>query len=215
MAEIIPSLLAADFSNLRKEISRVSETNYLHFDIMDGNFVPNISFGTSIIKALRPYSKQIFDTHLMIINPERYIEEFAKVGSDIITFHVEAVTHLDRVITQVKETGCKVGVALNPATPLSVLDYVLEKLDQVLIMTVNPGFGGQEFIPKMVEKIKFLREIIDKRNLKIKIQVDGGVSLNNLSELSELGIDLFVAGSAVFKADNPAEVLDKMNKILS
>ncbi|NLM96970.1 MAG: ribulose-phosphate 3-epimerase [Halanaerobiaceae bacterium] len=214
MAEILPSLLAADFSNLREEIRNVYEAKILHFDIMDGNYVPNISFGPGIIKALRPYTEQIFDIHLMIVNPERYIEEFVLAGSDVITFHAEAVTHLDRVITQVKETGARAGVALNPHTPLSVLDYVLEKLDQVLIMTVNPGFGGQEFIPQMVEKIKLLRKTIDERNLETKIQIDGGVGLDNLEELAGLGIDLFVAGSAIFSADNPADVLKKMNKIL-
>lgn len=214
MAEILPSLLAADFSNLREEIRKVSEAKILHFDIMDGNFVPNISFGSGVIKTLRPFTKQIFDTHLMIVKPERYIKEFVAAGSDIITIHVEAVTHLDRVITQVKEAGCRVGVALNPHTSLSVLEYVLEKVDQVLIMTVNPGFGGQVFIPQMVEKIKQLKIIISKKSLKTKIQIDGGVSLDNLEELSSLGIDLFIAGSAVFKADNPTEVLEKMNKII-
>ena len=180
---------------------------------MDGQYVPNISFGPGIIEALRPYSKQIFDTHLMILEPEKYIKEFAKAGSNIITIHAEAVTHLDRVINQVKEAGCKVGVALNPATSLSVLDHVLKDLDQVLIMTVNPGFGGQKFIPQMEDKIKDLRKMIDNKNLETMIQIDGGVNLDNIEKLKVLGVDLFVAGSAIFKADDPALILKKMQSL--
>lgn len=215
MAEILPSILAADFSNLLNDIKKVSDSKYLHLDIMDGRYVPNISFGPDIIRTLRPYSSQIFDTHLMIVEPEKYIDEFANAGSDVITFHIEAVTHLDRVIAQVKEAGCEVGVALNPATSLSVLDFVLEKLDQVLIMTVNPGFGGQKFITEMVNKIRLLRKMIDEKGLNTQIQIDGGVNLDNLTSLAQIGVDLFVAGSAVFEANNPAEILKKMNEIIN
>lgn len=214
MADIAPSILAADFTKLGAEIKKVEESNYLHLDIMDGSFVPNISFGPGIIRSLRPLSKQIFDTHLMIAKPERYIEQFADAGSDIITVHAEAVTHLDRVVHQIKETGSKTGVALNPATPLSVLDYVLKDLDQVLIMTVNPGFGGQKFIPQMKKKIKKLRSIIDEQDLQTTIQIDGGVNIANIQDLADLGVDLFVAGSAIFKADAPAAVLKKMKKLI-
>jgi len=213
MADIAPSILAADFANLKKEISKVKEAKYIHLDIMDGQYVPNISFGPGIVEALRPYSKQIFDTHLMIQNPGKYIEKFAKAGSDIITIHAEAVIHLDRVINQVKEAGCKVGVALNPATSLSVLDYVLKDLDQVLIMTVNPGFGGQKFIPQMEDKIKNLRKMIDHKDLETIIQIDGGVTLDNIENLKKLGVDLFVAGSAIFKTEDPALILRKMQSI--
>jgi len=213
MADIAPSILAADFANLRNEISKVKEAKYIHLDIMDGQYVPNISFGPGIVEALRPYSKQLFDTHLMIKNPEKYIDKFAEAGSDIITIQAETVTHLDRVINQVKEAGCKVGVALNPATSLSVLDYVLENLDMVLIMTVNPGFGGQKFIPEMEKKIIQLRKMIDNKDLETIIQIDGGVNLDNIEKLKNLGVDLFVAGSAIFKADDPALILKKMQSI--
>lgn len=214
MADLLPSLLAADFANLYDEIMKVQEANYLHFDIMDGRYVPNISFGADIIRALRPYSRQVFDTHLMIIEPERYIELFAEAGADVITFHYEATTHPHRVVHQVKEAGCKVGIALNPSTSLDVLEYLLEDLDQVLIMTVNPGFGGQKFIPAMVKKIRKLRKIIDERKLDTLIQIDGGVNLENLPELHALGVDLFVIGSAVFGAEDPGEVVRKAKEIL-
>jgi len=213
MADIAPSILAADFANLKKEINKVKEARYIHLDIMDGQYVPNISFGPGIVKALRPYSKQIFDTHLMIQNPEKYIEKFSEAGSDIITIHAESVTHIDRVVNLIKETGCKAGVALNPGTSLSVLDYVLEDLDMVLIMTVNPGFGGQKFIPQMEDKIIRLRKMIDHKALETIIQIDGGVNLDNMEKLKKLGVDLFVAGSAIFKAEDPALILKKMHTI--
>jgi ribulose-phosphate 3-epimerase len=214
MAELLPSILAADFANLHNEIMKVEEAGYLHFDIMDGRYVPNISFGPDIIKALRPYSRQVFDTHLMIVEPERYIDRFVEAGCDVLTFHYEATRHPHRVVQQIKEAGCKVGIALNPSTPLDNLDYLLEDLHQVLIMTVNPGFGGQEFIPAMKEKISKLRKTIDERKLKTLIQIDGGVNLNNLSELKDLGVDLFVIGSAIFGAEDPAGVIKKANSIL-
>lgn len=214
LADIAPSILAADFANLKGEMNKVRESKYIHLDIMDGQFVPNISFGPAVVRALRPYTTQKFDTHLMIIEPEKFIEEFAEAGSDIITIHVEAVTHLDRVVNQVKEAGCEVGIALNPSTPLSVLEYILDDLDQVLIMTVNPGFGGQKFIPQMKNKIDKLREMIDKRDLKTKIQIDGGVNLNNIKDLKKIGVDLFVAGSAIFKTDDPAATLKEIKELI-
>ncbi|MFW5982166.1 MAG: ribulose-phosphate 3-epimerase [Halanaerobiaceae bacterium] len=214
MAEIAPSILAADFSRLYEEIKKVEQAQYLHLDIMDGHFVPNISFGPGIIKSLRPHSKKIFDTHLMIYDADKYIHKFAKAGSDIITIQAEAVNHLDRVIKIIKEEGCQAGLSLNPATPLSILEYVLEELDQVLIMTVNPGFGGQKFIPAMKDKIVNLREMIDSRGLKTRIEIDGGVNIDNIHELKNLGVDLFVLGSAIFKTDNPELTLKELYKII-
>lgn len=212
MSLFSPSILAADFSNLREEIKKVEKADFLHLDVMDGRFVPNISFGPGLIKALRPYSALKFDTHLMIVEPEKYITTFAEVGSDLITVHAEVVTHLDRVISQIKDKGCKAGVALNPATPLNVLGYVLDKIDYVLLMTVNPGYGGQSFIPLMFQKIVKLKELIQENNLDIKIEIDGGVNLDNINELSNAGVDIFVAGSAIFKTDNPADTLAKMRE---
>lgn len=214
MVEIAPSILAADFSKLKDQIKLVSEAKYLHLDIMDGNYVPNISFGPGLIKSIRPHSNQIFDTHLMISHPEKYIDQFAAVGSDIITIQLEAVNHLDRVVNQIKESGCQAGVALNPATPLTMLDYILQDLDQVLIMTVNPGFGGQSFIPQMLAKIEELRKVIDQRGLKTRIEIDGGVNLNNIQDLKARGVDLFVIGSSIFKTDNPTKTLKEFHKLI-
>ncbi len=214
MTEIAPSILSADFSNLREEIRKVSIARYLHLDIMDGAFVPNLTFGPGLIKALRPHTKQVFDTHLMIENPEKYIKLFAEAGSDIITIHAEAVNHLDKVVEQIKEYGCQVGVALNPSTSLSVLDYILEKLDMVLLMTVNPGFGGQEFISGMYTKIKALKNIINTKSLNTKIEVDGGVNVDNIIDIKQAGVDIIVTGSAIFKASNPTQILNIMKNKL-
>ena len=215
MSNFAPSILAADFSKLKEEIEQVTAATYLHLDVMDGRFVPNITFGPMLIKDLRPYSKALFDTHLMIIEPERYIEEFAAAGSDIITVHVEAVTHLDRVVNQIKENGCQAGLALTPTTPLSVLDHILTELDLVLLMTVNPGYGGQRFIPYMIDKIVDLRRLIDQRGLAVKLQIDGGVNSSNVKELAQAGVDIFVAGSAIFGAPDPGQQLKKMEEQLS
>lgn len=203
MLEIAPSILSADFAKLGENIKTVEQAGikYLHIDVMDGLFVPSISFGMPIISSIRKITDMVFDVHLMIENPERYIEEFAKCGADIITVHAEACKHLDRVVTQIKEAGCKAAVALNPATPLSAIEYVLDKLDMVLIMSVNPGFGGQKYIPYSTEKIKELKKMIDAKGLSTLIEVDGGVNASNVTEVEEAGVDIAVMGSAVFNGD--------------
>lgn len=195
-----PSLLAADFSNLAKELHdiKVGGAKYLHIDVMDGLFVPSISFGMPMIKSIRSITDLTFDVHLMIDKPERYIEDFAECGADIITVHAEATGHLNRVIMQIKKLGLKAGVALNPATPLSALDYILEDVDMVLIMSVNPGFGGQKYISTITKKIRELRTIIEQKGLKTDIETDGGIKLHNIREVLEAGANVIVAGSAVF-----------------
>lgn len=198
-----PSLLAADFMNLEKELQEITDggAKYLHIDVMDGHFVPSISFGMPLINSVRKKTELLFDVHLMITNPERYIEDFAKCGADIITVHAESTAHLNRVITQIKELGLKAGVAINPATPLSVLEYVLEYVDMVLVMTVNPGFGGQTYIENSTKKIHDLRKMINERHLNIDIEVDGGIKLHNVKEVMDAGANIIVAGSAVFNED--------------
>lgn len=203
MNYLAPSILSADFSKLGEELSLVEKNgiNMLHIDVMDGMFVPSISLGFPVIESIRRNSKMIFDVHLMIKEPERYIERFVESGADIITVHAEACLHLHRTIQQIRQLGKKCGVALNPATPLSALDYVLEDVDMVLLMTVNPGFGGQAFISAMYEKIQTLREQITKRNLDIDIEVDGGIKVSNTKKALEAGANVLVAGSAVFEGD--------------
>lgn len=215
MLEIAPSILSADFANLGADIKTVEQEGikYLHIDVMDGKFVPSISFGMPIITSIRKNTDMIFDVHLMIEEPERYIAEFAKCGADIITVHAEACLHLDRVIEQIKECGCKAAVALNPATPLSAVEYVLDKLDMVLIMSVNPGFGGQKYIPYATEKIKALKSMIAERNLATLIEVDGGVNASNVQEITDAGVDIAVMGSAVFNGEIKENV-EKIYKII-
>ena len=186
--------------------------DYIHIDIMDGHFVPNLTFGPLVVRAIRGRTKLPFDVHLMMTNPMDYIDEFVDAGADIITVHAEVLPHLHRAIQQIKQKGVKASVSLNPSTPLDVLDYVLEDLDMVLLMTVNPGFGGQEFIPAMIDKIKELRKKIDALNLDVDIQVDEGISLDNIREVAQVGANIFVAGSAVFSAPDPKQMIQDMKK---
>ncbi|OON85501.1 ribulose-phosphate 3-epimerase [Oribacterium sp. C9] len=213
-----PSILSADFGNLTNSIKAAEEAGakYIHFDMMDGTFVPNISFGAPIIKAVRKDIKSFFDVHMMVEEPGRYITDVAKAGADGITVHQEACLHLDRTINQIKEAGLKAGVALNPATPVNTLDYLLPMLDLVLIMTVNPGFGGQKFIPYTLDKIRDLRQKAQEMDLQLNIGVDGGVTLDNISTIRDAGANFFIAGSAVFKPeDRIGENVQAFNKILA
>ena len=207
MLELSPSLLSADFTDLKSEIEVLDKNGvkYLHLDVMDGMFVPNISFGPMIIKQLRPLTNMVFDVHLMIEEPDRYVQNFKDAGADILTVHYEACKHLHRTISYIKSLGMKAGVSLNPATNIDVLDYVLEDLDLVLIMSVNPGFGGQSFIPSAIDKIKNLKAKIRERNLNVIVEVDGGVKTTNVKDVIEAGADLIVSGSDVFA--------DKENRI--
>ena len=218
MSFLSPSLLSANFYNLSEQLDILVENDvkYLHLDVMDGNFVPNISFGPGIIKSLRKKYDFIFDTHLMIVNPENYIENFKEAGCDIVTIHYEATKHPLRVLQQIRQMGMKAGISLNPGTPVEVLDYLWDELDLILIMTVNPGFGGQSFIESQVKKIKRIRELINKNNPEILLEIDGGLKTTNIERLLDLGIDLFVSGSDVFNEDIDLmqAKLDKYKEIL-
>lgn len=208
MNYLAPSILSADFSRLGEELALVEEcgVTMLHIDVMDGMYVPSITLGFPVIESIRKNSNMIFDVHLMIKEPERYLERFAQCGADIITVHAEACLHLHRTLQQIRQLGKKCGVALNPATPLSVLNYVLDDLDMVLLMTVNPGFGGQTFIPAMYEKIRALRDKIAEKDRKIDIEVDGGIKASNTKQVLEAGANILVAGSAVFGEDIAANI---------
>ena len=213
--KVAPSVLAADFRNLRDEIEMVnlSQADWFHLDVMDGRFVPNISFGMLVIEAIKKMATKPLDVHLMIVEPEKYIEQFRAAGADVITVHYEACPHLHRTLEQIRATGSKAGVALNPHTPVSVLEDVLEMTDLVCLMSVNPGFGGQKFIYQTLPKVKKLREMLDERNVSTLIEIDGGVGLQNAESLLQAGADVLVAGSSVFGARDPAYVIRQLKEL--
>ncbi|MCI6675493.1 MAG: ribulose-phosphate 3-epimerase [Clostridiales bacterium] len=214
MIQLVPSILAADFSRLGEELQIIEDAGVkmVHIDVMDGMFVPSISVGLPVISSIRKKSSLCFDVHLMVEDPARYTKQFAEAGADIITIHAEAAKHLHRTICEIKTMGKQVGVVLNPSTPLNVLDYVLDDLDSVLLMTVNPGFGGQDYIPQMTRKISELSAIIKERGLNVNIEVDGGIKLSNVHEVIEAGANWIVAGSAVFGKD-PSQNVKEFHKI--
>lgn len=215
MPLIAPSLLSADFLHLADACKMLneSEADYFHLDVMDGRFVPNISYGMSIIKQIRKASNKFFDVHLMIVEPEKYAEEFKAAGADGLTVHIEACNHLHRNIQQIKSLGMKAGVAINPHTPVFLLKEIIKDIDLVCLMSVNPGFGGQSFIPNSIQKIKELKELIVQNNSTAKIEVDGGVSLENAKEIVNAGADILVAGNAVFSAADPIHTIAQLKKI--
>lgn len=215
MIKLAPSILSADFANLGDELKIIENVNaqYAHIDIMDGHFVPNITIGPPVVKCLRVYSNLIFDVHLMISNPDKYIDEFYEAGADILNIHVEACNHINAAIQKIKKLGIKAAVTLNPATDLNVLEYILEYLDMVLIMCVNPGFGGQKLIPSSFRKIENIANMVQRRNLNVDIEVDGGVNLDNLSQIIDSGANVIVAGSAIFQKDKTAENVKAFQKI--
>ncbi len=212
---IAPSLLSADFANLQRDIEMInnSEADWFHVDVMDGVFVPNISFGFPVITAAKKYAKKPFDVHLMIVNPERYVQEFANAGANIITVHYEACVHLHRVVQQIKATGCKAGVAINPHTPVNLLKDILVDLDLVLVMSVNPGFGGQQFIPQTLNKVRELKQLANQLRPELIIEVDGGVGLSNIGSLIEAGANAFVAGNAIFAAPDPVQMIAELKQV--
>ncbi len=216
MKLIAPSILSADFSRLGEEIKSVEEAgaDWIHIDVMDGHFVPNITIGPLIVEAVKRSTSLTRDVHLMIENPDAYIADFAKAGSSIITVHAEVCNHLHRTIHAIKDLNVKAGVVLNPATPLSAIDWILKDVDMVLLMSVNPGFGGQKFIPQSIEKIKDLKKSIEKRGLNTLIQVDGGINIDTIGMVSEAGADVFVAGSAIFGSENYAETIKQFRSII-
>jgi len=202
MKKLAPSILSADFTRLRDEIKAVEEAgaDYLHIDVMDGHFVPNITIGPLIVEAIKNITSLPLDVHLMITNPDRYIKDFIHAGSNLLSIHMETCPHIQRTLNYIRELGVRPAVVLNPSTSLSTLEYTLEEVDMVLLMTVNPGFGGQKFIPRMIPKIKKLRRLIDEKSLAVELEVDGGINLENISLVSQAGAEVIVAGSAVFKS---------------
>ncbi|AQX05854.1 ribulose phosphate epimerase [Elizabethkingia meningoseptica] len=211
---IAPSVLSADFGNLQRDIEMINESqaDWFHVDVMDGRFVPNISFGFPVMKSIKKHAKKFIDVHLMIVEPEKYVEEFVKEGADLVSVHYEACIHLHRTIHQIKDLGAKAGVVLNPSTPVSVLEDVIADVDLVLLMSVNPGFGGQKFIENTYKKIQQTKEHIEKYNSRALIEIDGGVNQHNAAKLFEAGADVLVAGNAVFSAENPAAMIEELKK---
>jgi ribulose-phosphate 3-epimerase len=212
---IAPSILAADFANLQRDIEMInnSQADWFHIDIMDGVFVPNISFGMPVLEAISRHAKKTIDVHLMIVDPDRYIKTFADLGTNILTVHYEACTHLHRTLQAIKVEGMKAGVALNPHTNIDLLEDVIQDIDLVCIMSVNPGFGGQSFIENTYEKVKKLKELIARKGAKTIIEIDGGVTNKNAKQLAEAGADVLVAGSFVFKADNPTTTIADLKQL--
>lgn len=212
---LAPSILSADFGVLKEQLELIDDAGaqYVHFDVMDGVFVPSISYGMLVLKSIRKYTDRLFDVHLMIVDPERYIKDFAEAGADIITVHAEACKHLDATIDLIKSCGAMAGVAINPATPVSTIKHVLDKVDMVLIMTVNPGFGGQKLIPYTIDKVRELTALCNQVGAKIDIEVDGGINIDTIDDALDAGANIIVAGSAVFKGDvkaNAEALLEKM-----
>ena len=210
---VAPSLLSADFADLKSAVKMINESDagWLHLDVMDGVFVPNISFGLPVVRAVKTVATKPLDVHLMIVNPEKYVSDFRKAGADILTVHYEACTHLHRTIQQIKAEGMKAGVALNPHTPVEVLEDILADIDLVCMMSVNPGFGGQKFIPNTLNKIFRLRDMIKRSKLSVHIEADGGVDLENYKSIVEAGADVLVAGNTVFTSSNPKQVIAQLN----
>ncbi len=213
---IAPSVLAADFANLQRDVKMInnSDADWFHIDVMDGHFVPNISYGMPVIAAIKKHATKPLDVHLMIEKPERYIEEFAKVGADIITVHYESTVHLHRTLTQIENAGCKAGIVLNLTTPLAVLEDILPKCYMILLMSINPGFGGQKFEEMTYNRVKRLRKMIDDQGLNTRIEIDGGVTDKNAKKLIDAGADVLVAGSYIFKSDDPTATIANMKKII-
>ena len=212
---IAPSVLAADFANLQKDVEMInrSDADWFHLDIMDGIFVPNISFGMPVLEAIKKHATKFLDVHLMIVQPERYLETFQKLGANQISVHQEACPHLHRMVQQIKSLGCKAGVALNPHTPVSTLEEIIQDLDLVCVMSVNPGFGGQKFIENTYSKVSKLKELILKANAPTLIEIDGGVNLGNATKLVSAGADVLVAGSFVFSAQNPIQTIKDLKNL--